>query len=52
MNKSKKNRDYLISEERLILTKTFDEVFSDIKLVEPILMKIDVQGYELSVLKG
>jgi len=52
VNKSKKNRDYLISEERLILTKTFDEVFSDIKLVEPILMKIDVQGYELSVLKG
>jgi FkbM family methyltransferase len=48
----KGNKDYQIEEEREINIKSLDEIFNQKILLEPILMKIDVQGFELEVLKG
>tara|TARA_B110001454_G_scaffold37426_1_gene36933 strand:+ start:2770 stop:3498 length:729 start_codon:yes stop_codon:yes gene_type:complete len=48
----KGNNDYKIEEEREINIKSLDEVMSDRGILAPILMKIDVQGFELEVLKG
>lgn len=31
---------------------TIDEIFSDKKILSPVLLKLDVQGFELNVLKG
>ena len=47
-----KNSNYNINEERAVEIKALDEVIQFDKLVTPILLKIDVQGYELNVLKG
>ena len=47
-----KNSNYNINEERVVEIKALDEVIQFDKLVTPILLKIDVQGYELDVLKG
>ena len=47
-----KNSDYNINQERVVEIKALDEVIQFAKLVPPILLKIDVQGYELDVLKG
>ena len=47
-----KNDDYIIKEEREISMNTLDEVMINEKIKEPILIKIDVQGFELEVLKG
>ena len=47
-----KNSDYKIDEERIVEIKALDKVISSTQLVRPILLKIDVQGYELNVLKG
>lgn len=49
---SKKNSDYKIMQKREISIKTLDSLFSTIDLSKPSLIKIDVQGYELEVLKG
>jgi len=38
--------------EQKILVKTLDSITNEIKLNSPILFKLDVQGYEISVLKG
>ena len=51
-HKIKGNKDYQIKEEREISIKSLDEIFNQKILQEPILMKIDVQGFELEVLKG
>jgi len=48
----KGNNDYKIEEEREINIKSLDEVMGDRDILAPILMKIDVQGFELEVLKG
>ena len=47
-----RNHDYIIKEEREISVNTLDEVLKNEKIKEPILIKIDVQGLELEVLKG
>ena len=49
---SKKNSDYKIMQKREISIKTLDSLFSTLDLSKPSLIKIDVQGYELEVLKG
>jgi len=50
--KIKGNEDYRVEEERIITIKSLDKIMSEKKLLGPILMKIDVQGFELEVLKG
>ena len=47
-----KNENFQIKEKRDIIIKTLDEVMFNKKLIKPLLLKIDVQGYELEVLKG
>ena len=43
---------YKINEKRRIKINTLDNVLGDIKIKTPLLIKIDVQGFELEVLKG
>ena len=53
VNKHKNyNKNYSIYERRNIRIKKLDEILKNKKLANPILIKIDVQGYELEVLKG
>ncbi len=47
-----KSKDYIVKEKRKIKVNTLDNIFRDEKLYHPILIKMDVQGYELEVLKG
>ena len=47
-----KSKYYEIINENNIQIKTLDEVLINWEIKKPILMKIDVQGYELEVLKG
>ena len=44
--------DYQIENEKDVQIKSLDQVLNDQEIKKPILMKIDVQGYELEVLKG
>ena len=46
------NNDYFVKEKRNIKIKNLDQILKKKKLIKPILIKIDVQGYELEVLKG
>ena len=46
------NSDHFVEEEREIEIKPLDELMKNKNLIKPILAKIDVQGYELEVLKG
>ena len=50
--KIKKNKDYKIIKKQIIQIQTLDEIMAKKKLEDPVLLKIDVQGYELEVLKG
>ena len=52
INDNIKNTDYLVDEKREIEIKSLDEIMEKRILIKPILAKIDVQGYELEVLKG
>ncbi len=45
-------KNYKIEEERTIAIKKIDKVFSKKKVSLPIIMKIDVQGFEMEVLLG
>ena len=47
-----KSKYYEINTEKNIQIKSLDEVVINWEIKKPILMKIDVQGYELEVLKG
>ena len=47
-----KNSDHLVEKKIEIEIKSLDEIIKNKNLVKPILAKIDVQGYELEVLKG
>ena len=47
-----KNDIFKIQDQKNIQIKTLDEVMDDKQILEPILIKIDVQGFELEVLKG
>ena len=47
-----KNTDYLIKEKRSIEIRALDKIIKGENLIKPILIKIDVQGYEFEVLKG
>ena len=46
------NINYKIKDQRNIQIKTLDEMMLNQKVIQPILIKIDVQGFELEVLKG
>ena len=46
------SKNYDITEKRKIKIATLDRILGKKKLDRPILMKIDVQGYEFEVLKG
>ena len=52
INNNIKNTDHLVDEKREIKIKSLDEIMKNKYLIKPILAKIDVQGYELEVLKG
>jgi len=52
INSIVKNIDHSVVEKREIEIKSLDEVMKNRNLIKPILAKIDVQGYELEVLKG
>ena len=47
-----KSKYYRINNEENTQIKSLDEVLIGQEIIKPILMKIDVQGYELEVLKG
>ena len=47
-----KNNDHLVEEKREIEIKSLDVLMKNKDCTKPILVKIDVQGYELEVLKG
>ena len=47
-----KNIHYKIQKQRNIQIRTLDETIIDQEIIKPILIKIDVQGFELEVLKG
>ena len=46
------NNDYFVKEKRNIKIRNLDQILKKKKLIKPILIKIDVQGFELEVLKG
>ena len=46
------NIHYKIKNQRNIQIRTLDEIMIDQEIIQPILIKIDVQGFELEVLKG
>ena len=46
------NKNYNIKENRPIQINTLDDCFENKNIKQPIFIKIDVQGYELEVLKG
>ena len=46
------NSDYSFIEKRSIKIRKLDQILKNKNLIRPILIKIDVQGYELEVLKG
>lgn len=46
------SKNYKTEEIRKIKVNVLDEIFYNKKLLNPILLKLDVQGYELEVLKG
>lgn len=46
------NNDYFVKEKRNIKIRNLDQILKNKNLTKPILIKIDVQGYELEVLKG
>ena len=46
------NIHYKIQNQRNIQIRTLDEIMIDQEIIQPILIKIDVQGFELEVLKG
>lgn len=47
-----KNKNFEIQSKKNIQIFTLDEVMVNKEITKPILLKIDVQGYELEVLKG
>ncbi len=51
-NKKNYSDYYLVKEERKIKINTLDKILYKKNLNHPILIKIDVQGFELEVLKG
>ena len=46
------NSDYKIVEERKVIVKSIEEIYKITNFPKNILVKIDVQGYELNVLKS
>ena len=53
INKSKNyNKNYYVKEKRKIKIQKLDQILNNKKLIKPVLIKIDVQGFELEVLKG
>lgn len=51
-NNLKKNKDYKIIKEEKIIIKRVSKVLNLRKIKKPIIVKIDVQGYEKNVLEG
>ena len=46
------NNDYFVKEKRNIKIRNLDKILKNQNLTKPLLIKIDVQGFELEVLKG
>ena len=46
------NNDYFVKEKRNIKIRNLDQILKNKNLIKPLLIKIDVQGFELEVLKG
>ena len=51
-NNKNYSKNYIIKEKRKIQIKKLDNILNSKKLVKPILIKMDVQGFEMEVLKG
>ena len=47
-----KNKNYIINEKKKISVKKLDELLDFKSIEKPSIIKLDVQGYELEVLKG
>ena len=52
VSNTNKSKNYSVIEKRDIKVSTLDKIFLNEKISHPILIKMDVQGYELEVLKG
>ena len=53
INKSKNyNKNYYVKEKRKIKIQKLDQILNNKKLIKPVLIKIDVQGFELEVLSS
>lgn len=46
------SKNYIVKERRKIQIQTLDNYFNKKKILQPVFIKMDVQGYELEVLKG
>ena len=52
VEKENKSENYIVKAKREMHIQTLDNYFNNKTILQPLLIKMDVQGYELEVLKG